>query len=401
METTNSTHRVEIVPVVLEKHPNADTLSIVHIDGYQVIVKTADWPVIGAGGPSCTDSSHGGGTPSSQLGAYIPPDSLVPVDRPEFAFLVGQAKHTDPCPYSFPAIPAVFPPPKCECGAKVRIKARKLRGEWSMGLLIPAPEGCCVGFDVADLLGVKHYEPPEPNATTGGEAEKAPSTIFREITQFGQKMTVLVEIPTYHVEAFRKYGSKVLTPGEPVWVTEKIHGTNGRWVHDGKRYYCGSHTQWKRYDENNLWWKALAGCPALSNFLHMNPGTAVYGEVYGQVQDLKYGCAKNEIRVAVFDILHQGKWVDAIDAYSFQPNRDGPPAWTMPWVPCFNTFNTPAIDISYEFDELIKLADGPSMIPGATNVREGIVIKPVRERWHAWCGRVCLKVVSNQYLERA
>jgi len=318
METTNSTHRVEIVPVVLEKHPNADTLSIVHIDGYQVIVKTADWPVIGAGGPSCTDSSHGGGTPSSQLGAYIPPDSLVLVDRPEFSFLAGQVKHTDSCPCSSPSIPFV----KCQCSAKVRIKAKKLRGEWSMGLLIPAPEGCCVGFDVADLLGVKHYEPPEPNATTGGEAEKAPSTIFREITQFGQKMSVLVELPTYHVEAFRKYGSKVLTPGEPVWVTEKIHGTNGRWVHDGKRYYCGSHTQWKRYDENTLARNAPAGPPALSSFLPVSLSTAVNGDVYGQLHDLKYGCAKQQSRVAVSDILHQATWVDAIDAYSCELTRD-------------------------------------------------------------------------------
>jgi hypothetical protein len=39
-----STHRVEIVPVNLEPHPNADTLSIVRVfDGYTCVVRTADW----------------------------------------------------------------------------------------------------------------------------------------------------------------------------------------------------------------------------------------------------------------------------------------------------------------------------------------------------------------------
>ena len=36
-----STHRVEIVPVNLEPHPNADTLSIVRVfDGYTCVVRT-------------------------------------------------------------------------------------------------------------------------------------------------------------------------------------------------------------------------------------------------------------------------------------------------------------------------------------------------------------------------
>src|SRR5438552_11125438 len=182
MSSTLSTHRAEVVNVILEKHPTADSLSIVRIDGYQIVVRTADWL-----------------TP--RLGVYVLPDSLVPVDRPEFAFLKDPDKPTQ---------------------THVRIKVRRLRGEYSMGLLIPAPADVKVGDDVAEAFDIRHYEPPEPNATTGGEAEKAPSTIFREITQFGQKMSVLLEIPTYHVEAFRKYGSKVLTPGEPVWVTEKI-----------------------------------------------------------------------------------------------------------------------------------------------------------------------------------
>lgn len=335
-----TTHQVEIVRVILEPHPNADALSIVKIEGYQAIVRT-------------TDFRSGG------LGAYIQPDSLVPVDRPEFAFL-ADPKHPEK--------------------TMVRTKARRLRGEWSMGLLIPAPPDAVLGDDVAERLGVKHYDPPEPNAKTGGECDVAPRAegwVY----------------PTYDVEAFRKYGRVVFEEGEPVYVTEKIHGANGRWLFDGDRFHCGSHTTWKRYDVNNLWWRALIGSPALENFLTMNPGTAVYGEVYGQVQDLKYGTARGEIKVAVFDILHEGRWVDAADLQSFQPNPNGPPASTLPWVPLIAS-------CEFEFNLIIGLADGKSLVPDADHVREGIVVKPMQERWHPKCGRVNLKVVSNFYYER-
>ena len=38
-----SEHRVEVVPVVLEQHPNADKLSIVKVRGWQCVVATSDW----------------------------------------------------------------------------------------------------------------------------------------------------------------------------------------------------------------------------------------------------------------------------------------------------------------------------------------------------------------------
>jgi tRNA-binding EMAP/Myf-like protein len=41
-----SNHQVNVVRVSeIIKHPNADTLGLVHIGGYQVVVKLADWKV--------------------------------------------------------------------------------------------------------------------------------------------------------------------------------------------------------------------------------------------------------------------------------------------------------------------------------------------------------------------
>ena len=86
-----STHRVEVVPITLEPHPNADTLSIVRVfAGYTVCVRTTDWQ-------------------GRALGAYVPPDSLVDTTRPEFAFLADGKR------------------------ARQRIKVKKLRGVAAWG----------------------------------------------------------------------------------------------------------------------------------------------------------------------------------------------------------------------------------------------------------------------------
>ena len=41
------------------------------------------------------------------------------------------------------------------------------------------------------------------------------------------------------------------------------------------------------------------------------------------------------------------------------------------------------------------------MIPSADHVREGSVVRPVRERVDLRLGRTVLKIVGNGYLERA
>ncbi len=83
-----STHKIEVVPIHLKPHPNADSLSLAHVfDHYVCAVRTEDWK-------------------DRVLGVYCPPDSVMP-DLPEYAFLKGQ----------------------------FRIKAKKLRGVVSQGLL--------------------------------------------------------------------------------------------------------------------------------------------------------------------------------------------------------------------------------------------------------------------------
>jgi tRNA-binding EMAP/Myf-like protein len=154
------THKVEIVRVQVEPHPNADRLDICRIFGFTCCVAKGSFV-------------------DGQLAAYIQPDSVVDSKLPEFEFLAGHE----------------------------RIKVKRLRGVVSMGLLMPAPEGAQEGDDVAEHYGVTHYEPPIQGERCG-EVEGGPIGIYA---------------PKYDVESMYRYKS-LFVEGETVIATEKIHG---------------------------------------------------------------------------------------------------------------------------------------------------------------------------------
>jgi RNA ligase (TIGR02306 family) len=325
-----STHKVEVIEVKLEPHPNAEKLSIVRpFPGYTVCVQTELWK-------------------DGDLGAYIVPDSLIDSDRPEFDWLKGSE----------------------------RVKVKKLRGVPSMGLLVPAPPGSKLGDNVADQLGVKRYVSPVELAT-GGEATSPPP---------GYR-------PTYDIDSLRRY-SNLFTEGEPVWITEKIHGSSARycWIQGGEpntgTMMCSSKNEWKKPAEGNIWWRALKACPQIETFCRANPLYTLYGEVYGQVQDLKYGAEKGQVFFAAFDIWMGDKWMPALEAKTLLDKFE------VPRVPLLSPH------YPFNFDQILKLAEGPSFVPGADHIREGVVVKPLEERTNVEIGRVQLKVVGNGYLEK-
>jgi len=324
----NSTHKVEVVPVSLRKHDNADSLSVVDVFGYTVVVRTADWR-------------------DGQLGAYLPPDSVVNVSRPEFSFLGdGTKTHS-------------------------RIRAKKLRGVQSFGLLVPAPAWAKPGDNLAEYFGVTHYEPELSAACSGGEAEKAPAH--------------LAHLSKYDVDTLRRY-KHLFNDGEEVFVTEKINGANARYCYMDGRMWCGSRTEWKREDEKNMWWRALASTPTLQVWCESNPGYVVYGEVYGDVKGYRYGLPKGQVGFVAFDVwLPQGRWANA-DAYRNMLRA-------VPQVPLL--YCGP-----FDFEIICSLAEGLSTMPNVDHIREGCVVKPIMERWDEHIGRVCLKVVGAGYLEK-
>ena len=203
----------------MTSHPNADTLNITKVFDYQVITKK-------------------GGFQEGDLVVYIPIDSVVP-DTEEWHFLCPIDQATGQPKYPVGQVPEKY---------RV-IEAKKLRGIFSQGMLAPLPFECKMGMigndeallhppfwkegdDATWWMGITKYEPPMP-MTTGGECEAPPK---------GWVFPVYTDI-----EGMRRYPD-IIQPGEQVVLTEKIHGANARFVHDGERLWVGSHTQIKKLD---------------------------------------------------------------------------------------------------------------------------------------------------------
>ena len=327
-----STHEVKVIRIEeIRRHGNADTLAVVPVWGYTCCVRIGDFQV-------------------GDLAAYIEPDTLVPVDRPEFSFLADKAKES----YE----------------GMARIRAAKLRGVVSMGLLIKARPGWEEGDNVMEALGCKHYDPPVRGMSTGGDNAPAPSGLY---------------YVKYDIENLRRYPD-IFQKGELVHVTEKIHGANARFCFTDGELHVSSHTSWKKRDDKNLWWQAALAYD-LEEKLAEAPGLVFYGEVYGRVQDLRYG-AKNDDppRLAFFDIMDHGKWLA--------------PAHVEKLISALGLPIVPLLYIGSWEPDLLRYAEGPSRVEGADHIREGCVIKPITPRSDDQIGRVILKVVGNGYLTR-
>lgn len=393
-----STHAVEVVPVMLEKHPNADLLSIVRVYNFTVVVGTENW--IGV-----------------DRAAYVPPDNIMP-DVPEYRYLketqsLREEKKKIHLQLTEGTIDAETARQmleevehKIDANTKyLRITVKKLRGVISMGMLVPCPEGAEIGDDVAERLGITHYDPPpieEREASrrhTGDDVAPAPTMIYA---------------PKYDVENIYKYAD-CFEKGEPVYVTEKLDGQNGRFVatpngnetvkeviiDEWKQstlvtLHAGSRTEWKKKEGNSNWWRALEQNPWIEAWAYDNQDQVLYGEVFGWVQALRYGAKPGELFFRAFDILNGTEWLDsnvftaALDDGHRVPYLEADPALGLP----------PGV-FPFDFDALQKLADGPSLIPGAKHMREGIVIKPLKERQHWKLGRVMVKMVGLNYLEKS
>jgi len=330
-----STYECPVIKIKLEPHPDANSLSLVKYGNFTLVVKTAQWK-------------------DGDLAVHIPEDYCVP-DTEQFAFL-GNSK---------------------------RIKPKKFRGIWSDGILIKAPDGLGIGENAMEILGIKRYD-PEIEISFNNDNEAEP----------------IGNWPRYDVEGYKKYADW-FNLGEQVVCTEKIHGASARFVYiesyhhfpepdprDGSspivtgRMYCGSRTNWKKQSEKDPWWKALQQNPWIEIWCKANPGYALYGEIFGQVQNLKYGCEPNQIRFAIFDIRHDRIWLNHDIARDMGHG--------LFWVP--EIYRGPL-----DLNRISELIECDSVVGGKGHIMEGCVIKPLIERELHGGDRVQLKLISKRY----
>jgi RNA ligase (TIGR02306 family) len=110
----------------------------------------------------------------------------------------------------------------------------------------------------------------------------------------------------------------------------------------------------------------------------------LYGEVYGQgVQSLHYGCNKKK-GFRAFDVYVDG---DFLDFHGFADLCDLHGVERVPVL-----YQGP-----FDLEKIKEISNGRSTVPGANNIREGVVVRPAVERRDPVLGRVCLKFVSPEY----
>lgn len=396
MTIKKANHQANIVRISqIEKHTNADSLEIIVLGEYQVVSRIGQFNV-------------------GDLAVYIQPDSVVPQTEP-FSFIWSQYM-CEPTEQG-----TTFQVPE----KKRRITVRKFRGEWSEGLLLPMtdfdefvdstltrhfvesdfPEGT----DVSDLLGITHYD-PDAGKEDGESSLHTPKAkikgyprsfrgwvryITRRVRQFlnfeartdGKSESVTLGIPTYDVDALKNYPN-TFQEDEKVIVTEKIHGSNARFIYlDGKQY-AGSRNFWKSPDSNCIFRKVLKTQPWIGQWCEANPGYVLWGEVTPTQGKYEYG--SKEPQFFVFDVrTPDGKWLDEYSEVGMEmiTHLQGH------FVPLL--YKGP-----YNLDRIRLEVDGPSKVPGAKNIREGVVIKTAKERHVRGVGRAQLKLVSNAFLEK-
>lgn len=347
-----STLRVTAEVLTIHEHPNADALELAQVGLYRAVVAK-------------------GAYRTGDTALYIPEQSVLPADLIEELGLTGRLAG----------------------GKSDRVKAVRLRGELSQGIVcrpralaeVDLARAAAEGTDFAERLGVVKWVPPIP-PTMNGEVEAAPDLL-----------------PWVDIENVQRYPD-IFAPGEPVVVTEKLHGSACllTYVAGGRVYVSskgfGSKSLALKEDPRNLYWRAIHGhrvagvAAALAERLGARR-VGVFGEVFGAgVQDLTYGAdgRRESLGYAVFDVSAEidgeVRWLDPAVAL---------PAGELPLVP--RLYEGP-----YDAARVLEVATGRETVSGrALHLREGVVIRPAAERYSPVTGgRAIAKAVSAAYLTR-
>lgn len=382
-----STINVKVVPVDIQPHPDADRLEIAQIGGM--------------GGFACVVGL--GQFKTGDLAIYVPPDSVVPdnirthLEKNKITIKGG------------------------------RIRPAKIRGILSEGLCLSPGQwleekDIIEDNDVTELLGVTKYIPPPPRG--GG--------IFRSARGINIHYNN-TDFPKYtSIENIKKH-PKVLGEGERVVATVKTHGTNFRcgWADkpvykkslwrkikdlfrsgpppavdtDAQEFLVGSHNKIRFAKEgaeiaNDLYWRAALKYNLKEAAINMAEivsvvegkdslaphNIVIYAEIIGPgiQKGYEYGIDQGDIEIRVFDISFRGQFLSWNDVKFLCIDNKLPHAeevYDGPWSL-----------------EVTKLAEETDEYNGRRYTREGVVIKPIPERWDSKCGRVIFKAINPKYL---
>lgn len=333
------------VQVIKEITPisGADMIELAGVLGWQCVVKKGEYK-------------------PGDLAVYVEIDSLLPV-RPEFEFLRKNCYR------------------KMPDGAEgFRIKTIRLRGTLSQGILFPLSiipaageraAGYEPGAEVTAALGVVKYEIPVPAQLAGKVIGQFPAFLRKtDETRLQAYPEVIGE--------FR---------GKEVYVSVKCDGSSMTvYRHEGKFGVCGRNYEYAEDSVNSMW--QVARRHGLEEKLARGPvDYAIQGEICGP------GIQKNPLKLSepdifVFDIfdIKAGRRLDLDELLKLCGELG------LRSVPVESR-----VIFDYTVEQLLEMAKGT--YAGTPSLREGIVIRPVKEAYSAVLqGRLSVKVINNDYL---
>jgi RNA ligase (TIGR02306 family) len=342
---------VRCVPIKeVKPHPNADNLVIITIMGWQVCTHKDTKPEVG------------------ELRVFIPPDAILPQELAEQLDVVKYLKKGN------------------------RVGQVKLRQEMSFGIAATNVWNFEIGQEVSQELGITKYIPPiHPNA--GDQEQDHP--LFMNYS---------------HIENWRNYPD-LFVEGEPIICLEKVHGTNskvgvvfsnddaGTSEEDVYQYMIGSHNTRKKYvdpetgdpKKMSLYQYPLNIVKEMLCAIQTTTKARVvivYGEIFGKVQDLRYG-RNNELAYCAFDIQVDGKFMNWDDAEK--------------WFVHHNVPHAPIVYVGPYSEMAMKDCANQNtllMPPASAHMSEGVIIRPQKESFDPALGRKVLKFKSDEYEAR-
>jgi RNA ligase (TIGR02306 family) len=355
-----SNWKVSKEKISLFVHPNADALQLGKVGSYQVVV---------------------------QKGLYKDGDEVVFV--PEKSILTGKIK-------------SEFE--KYLVGVeKNRVKAVRLRGEISSGIIIPpflVPDMDTyeIGQDIFERLGITHYEPPIPTQLVG------------KVKTFDMPF-----VGNHDCEHANIYINDLVN-GERVVITEKIHGSQFILAHnlETDQTIVSSKGLLKKGlmiedSEDNMYWIAAKNDCLIDKIKsHWNTGVVqIFGELLPVQSGYSYGQTKPTIRI--FDIRVNATSIP----YDLLPEEflemwvpviyDGPLNLVSKEVVIYEDVEKGIRETRTEFllpKEIIDLSKGNELVSGKElHIREGVVLAPYYDRNAADGTRLRLKIINPAYKE--
>ena len=342
-------------------HPEADRLELAQVGGYLSIVPKGVYK-------------------NGDLAVYIPEQAIVPEDILVEIGLVGRLGGK----------------------AKNRVRAMKLRGILSQGIIYPNKGNWKLGEVLNEELGIIKYEPVIPASLAG------------EVSNVGENLTI-----KYDIENHKKFPD-VIQEGELVQITEKLHGTfsmfsaiptswmdetsdlhekliNGRFIAASKGLGAkGLVFKDNEKNSRNVYINAAKEL-SLFDFIGVladryDTIVTVAGEIFGRgIQDLGYSFTKAQFRL--FDVAIGNERVEK----RFLNHEDIENICKE-----FGIQRVPLLYVGEFSQEILdKYTNGLETVSGTeSHIREGVVVKPLVERYYSGLGRVMLKSISEAYLLR-